>query len=99
MTNHKTPAQPHDQLKLSGIDHRLGAVAVALGDASTAEQHYRTALSITERLAAADPDNAQYQRDLSVSHNNLRNLAKAVEKDPAYPSRVHDQHRWQDQQP
>ena len=90
---------PDYQRGLSISNNNLGNLAIASRDSATAEQHYRTALSITERLAAADPDNAQYQRDLSVSHNNLRNLAKAVEKDPAYPSRVHDQHRWQDQQP
>ena len=33
--------------------------------------------SITERLAAADPDNAEYQRDLSISHERLGNLAIA----------------------
>jgi hypothetical protein len=32
-------------------------------------------LGIAERLAAADPGNAEYQRDLSISHNKLSNLA------------------------
>ena len=32
-------------------------------------------LLVAERLAAADPSNAEYQRDLSVSHNKLSNLA------------------------
>ena len=41
----------------------------------TAEQHYRTYLSITKRLGGADPDNAEYQRDLSISHERLGDLA------------------------
>jgi len=52
---------------------------VAAGDSTTAEQHYRTGLTIAERLAAADPGNAEYQRDLSISHNKLRQVTKLGE--------------------
>ena len=54
---------------------RLGDLAVAAGDTPTADQHYRAALPISERLATADPGHAEYQRDLSVSHNKLGDLA------------------------
>ncbi len=32
---------------------------------------HREALAIAERLAATDPDNAEHQRDLAVSHDRL----------------------------
>jgi hypothetical protein len=35
-------------------------------------------LAIAERLAAADPANTGWQRDLSVSHNRLGDLAAAA---------------------
>ena len=60
-----------------GSHERLGDLAVAAGDSATAEQHYRAGLAIAERLAAADPGNAEYQRDLSISHNKLGELAVA----------------------
>ena len=45
-------------------------------------QHHRQPalpgrLTIRERLATTDPDNAGYQRDLSISHNRLGDLADA----------------------
>ena len=40
--------------------------------------HYQAALAIAERLAAADPTNTEWQRDLSVSHNKLGDLAVAA---------------------
>ena len=39
---------------------------------------YQAALAIAQRLAAADPGNAGWQRDLSVSHNKIGNLAVAA---------------------
>ena len=53
-------------------------VRSTLGDTTTAEQHYRTYLSIAERLAATDPDNAKYQRGLTASHSKLGDLAVAL---------------------
>jgi hypothetical protein len=39
---------------------------------------YQASLDIAERLAAADPANTQWQRDLSVSRNNLGDAAVAA---------------------
>jgi hypothetical protein len=36
---------------------------------------YQTGPEIAERLATADPDNAQYQRDLSISHSKLEGIS------------------------
>jgi hypothetical protein len=43
-------------------------VAVAAGDLGAARAAYQASLDIRVRLAAADPANAEWQRDLSVSH-------------------------------
>jgi hypothetical protein len=42
----------------------------SVSDTTTAHQHYRTALALTERLAAADPGNAGYQRATCRSTTN-----------------------------
>jgi hypothetical protein len=44
---------------------------VTAGKLGEAERLYREDLAIAERLAAADPDNAEAQRDLSVSYSTL----------------------------
>jgi len=41
---------------------------------SHADKHYHVDLVIAQRLAAADPGNAEYQRDLSISRELLRDL-------------------------
>ena len=43
-------------------------------DLPAALQSFQTALAIRSRLATADPSNAQWQRDLSVSHNKIGDL-------------------------
>ena len=47
---------------------------VALKDAL---QSFKASLAIAERLAAADPDNAGWQRGLSVSHNKIGDVQSA----------------------
>ena len=44
---------------------------VAQGDGAGALAAYRKALAIREALAAHDPANTEWQRDLSVSHNKI----------------------------
>jgi hypothetical protein len=61
---------------------KLGDLACAVGDTPTADQHYRALVAIAERLAAADPTNAGYQRGLSVSHKKLGDLAVAAGDTP-----------------
>ena len=51
-----------------GQPHKLGDVAVAAGDLAAARTAYQASLDIRLRLAAADPANTGWQRDLSVSH-------------------------------
>ncbi len=47
---------------------------IALGLGPQALGHHRQLLAIAERLAATDPTNAGFQRDLSVSYNKLGDL-------------------------
>ena len=47
---------------------RLGDLLQALGQGDAARQYYQQALEIAQRLVAAEPDRADYQRDLSVSY-------------------------------
>jgi hypothetical protein len=49
-----------------------GETLTAQGDLAGALQSYRAALGITERLAAADPSNTLWQRDLSRSNTLMR---------------------------
>ena len=50
-------------------------MAADAGDLTAARDHYQAALDIAERLAAADPANTGWQRDLSVSRNKLGDVA------------------------
>jgi len=53
----------------------LGDLQQNRGSVSAAEDSHRKSLTIRERLAQADPANAQAQRDLSVSYERLGDLA------------------------
>ena len=50
---------------------KIGDVLLAQGKLAEALASYREDLAITSRLAAADPSNASWQRDLSVSYNKV----------------------------
>ena len=53
-------------------------MAIAAGDLAAARAAYQASKDIRTRLAAADPANTQWQRDLSVSHNKLGDVAIAA---------------------
>jgi hypothetical protein len=50
---------------------------VAQGDLAGALKSYGAGLAIAEKLAAQDPGNAGWQRDLSVSHNKIGDVQVA----------------------
>ena len=65
---------------------KIGDVLVAQGDGAGALAAYRKTHAILERLAASDPSNAGWQRDLIVSNVKLseitgekRYVARALE--------------------
>ncbi|MGH8887244.1 MAG: tetratricopeptide repeat protein [Egibacteraceae bacterium] len=51
---------------------------LALGFTGSAVERYRELVREHERLAAAEPDRADYQRDLSVSYERLADLVGAL---------------------
>ena len=53
-------------------------MAAAAGDLTAARTAYQASQDIATRLAAADPANTQWQRDLSVSHHKLGDVAIAA---------------------
>ena len=55
----------------------LGDVEVARGSLTTAMAEYERGRTIAERLAEADPGNAGWQRDLSVSHDKIGDVQRA----------------------
>jgi tetratricopeptide (TPR) repeat protein len=58
----------------------LGEVLVAQGKLAEALQSFRDSLAIRERLAQADPGDARWQRDLSVSYNKVGEVLVAQGK-------------------
>ena len=50
---------------------------VAQGNLAEALKSFRDGLAIRERLAKADPNNAGWQRDLSVSYNKIGDVLVA----------------------
>ena len=55
----------------------LGEIHVSRGDLGAAMATFRKASAIAERLAKADPGNAGWQRDLSVSHEKIGDVLRA----------------------
>ena len=62
--------------------NKVGDVKLQQGDTAGALAAYQQGLAISEKLAAADPQNAQGQRDLSISYIKLGD-AKLQQKDTA----------------
>ena len=60
----------------------LGNVLVAQGDGPGALATYRESLALGEALAARDPANPLWQRDLSVSHQKIGDVLVAQEDGP-----------------
>ena len=59
------------------IANRRADLFMQRGDLASAEQAYRAALAVRERLAAEDPGNVDRQRNLSISHDNIGKVLNA----------------------
>ena len=57
--------------------NKIGDVLVAQGDGAGALAAYRKGLGIREALAARDPANTEWQRDLSVSYEKIGDVLVA----------------------
>ena len=66
-----------DDVSLYWAHLGLGDALVSRGNLDTAVAEYNLARSIAEHLAQADPGNAGWQRDLSVSHTKLGDVLVA----------------------
>jgi tetratricopeptide (TPR) repeat protein len=62
---------------LSIADDNIGDALLAQGKLDEAKQSYEADLGITLRLAQSDPDDALWQRDLSVSYNKFGQALEA----------------------
>jgi tetratricopeptide (TPR) repeat protein len=56
----------------------VGDLFRGLGQGDQARQAFGKSLAIRERLAQAEPDRADYQRDLSVSYNKMGDLFRGL---------------------
>ncbi|MHB9007233.1 MAG: tetratricopeptide repeat protein, partial [Limisphaerales bacterium] len=70
-------AEPAWQRERSAMLDRQGDVLSAQGDLAGALQAYRASLTVSQRLASADPSNAGWQRDLSVSQERVGDVLMA----------------------
>ena len=64
------------------VRRNLGQVLAAQGHADDAVREYRASQAISEALAAKDPSNAVWQRELAISHDRIGALLLA-QGDPA----------------
>src|SRR5262249_33514636 len=96
----KDNPDPKAQADLAEAYYRVGEITRMVGSLEDAKKAHRQALEIRERLAAADPANDDYQRDLAASL--LRSFSSGVEADrravairerlaAAHPEEVRDQ--------
>ena len=71
-------AKAIDDARLIGDAYSLvGEVAQARGDLAAAEQAYTQELAISERLAALDPANTGWQRELARAYGGVGDVAQA----------------------
>ena len=56
---------------------RSGDTQSAQGDLAGALKSYQAVMSIRQKLAATDPSNSEWQRDLSVSHDRIGDTQSA----------------------
>ena len=72
------PPTPSGNATCQSATTTSGASRAAPGDLTAARTAYQASLDIASRLAAADPTNTEWQRDLSVSHNKIGGVAEAA---------------------
>jgi tetratricopeptide (TPR) repeat protein len=71
-------ALPDEHVALPWLFDTAGEAHLALGQIQDARKAYAADLAISERLAAAEPERADYQRDLSVSYSKMGDLFSAL---------------------
>jgi len=69
---------PSEHSGFAGIADAEAQAHLALGQSERTFARYRQLLERQQRLAKAEPDRADYQRDLSVSYNKMGDLYRAL---------------------
>ena len=69
---------PQEHANYAGVADAEAQAHLALGFTEQALRRYEELLVLRERLAKAEPDRADYQRDLSVSYNKIGDLYQAL---------------------
>ena len=67
---------PHLERDRAALLDVLGDLFMRMGDLPQALKSHQAALAIAERLAASDLKNAEWQRNLSVSHNKVGDVQR-----------------------
>ncbi|MDZ7352099.1 MAG: CHAT domain-containing protein [candidate division KSB1 bacterium] len=60
------------------LSSNLGDLMMGLGETEAARQYYEKALEIRAKLAAQEPNRADYARDLSVSYERMGDLLRSL---------------------
>jgi serine/threonine-protein kinase len=71
------------QRELAALNHRLGQISVAKGDAAGARKFFDCAFAIREALAEEHPNNINTFRDLYLSITEFGHVSLQTLKDPA----------------
>ncbi len=72
------PLIPTDHPDFLPVADRECEALLLIGLVSATVERRKKLLAVAESRAATDPGNARYQRDLSISHNRLGDLAVAI---------------------
>jgi tetratricopeptide (TPR) repeat protein len=63
-----------DTRQESVVLNELGDIQRAQGDLDGAQRSFEASMEIRKKLAERDPENTEWQRDLSISHNKLGDI-------------------------
>lgn len=72
------PDDTRTQRDLSLTYHKLGQVALRLGETAQALKYYNQKLEIAKALTAADPSDTEALRDLSIAYNQLGDITRQM---------------------
>ena len=70
-------ADPENVHNLSLTYSRVGDVLMAQGNLAEALKSYQEGLAVADRLAKSDPENAGWQRDVSISYRKIGDVVAA----------------------
>jgi eukaryotic-like serine/threonine-protein kinase len=70
----KTEAKTKAARETASVQDKIGNLLAATKDTAGALQNYEAALRVRAAIANADPNNAEIQRDLSISHEKIGNI-------------------------